>query len=161
MKSFDNVYNKSKKQIINEQQKSYASDKAKLIATIKHEYGVQDFNSVSESERESYKSMIDEMWNPNTGINEKGIKFINESAAVLTEKSTDEQIEKFFKKEIKANAEKIVKCLVGCGECNCPSEVKANIEASTKRKLSNKTAKNWMYSVITDFVGSKIKSVKF
>ena len=43
--------------------------------------------------------MLNEMWNASTGITKKGKDFLNESKAVLTEKSTDEQIEKFFKKE--------------------------------------------------------------
>ena len=40
-------------------------------------------------------------------------------------------------------------------------EIKAKVEADTKKKLSNKVAKQWMYSVCCDYIGSKIKSVKF
>ena len=100
MKSFENVYNTSKNVALNEQQKVFAADKDKLLAAIKHEYGVKDFNSLSEAEKSSYKSMLNEMWNSSTGMTEKGIAFLNESKAVLTEQSTDEQIEKYFKKSI-------------------------------------------------------------
>lgn len=161
MKSFDSVYNISKKIAINEQQRIATSEKARLIAAIKHEYGVKDFNSLKESEKSSYKAMIDEMWNASTGLNEKGIAFINESAAILTEKSTDEQIEKFFKKEIKANVDCAVECLVSGKECKCVIDIKKKVEEYTKKKLSNKVAKQWMFDVLCNYIGSKVKSVKF
>ena len=161
MKSFENVYNTSKNVALNEQQKVFAADKAKLLAAIKHEYGVKDFNSLSEAEKSSYKSMLNEMWNSSTGMTEKGIAFLNESKAVLTEQSTDEQIEKYFKKEFKACVENAVQAMASGKECGCCKEIKAKVEADTKKKLSNKVAKQWMYSVCCDYIGSKIKSIKF
>ena len=161
MKSFENVYNTSKNVAINEQQKMFAADKAKLIAAIKHEYAVKDFNTLSENERMSYKSMLNEMWNPNTGITKKGIEFLNESKAVLTEKSTDEQIEKFFKKEFKVCAEIFINSVINGNGCECCKEIKEKIEENTKKKLSNKVTKQWVYAVCCDYIGSKIKSVKF
>ena len=161
MKSFENVYNTSKNVAINEQQKAFAADKAKLIAAIKHEYAVKDFNSLNEAERASYKSMLNEMWNSSTGITDKGVAFLNESKAVLTEKSTDEQIEKFFKKEFKVCVEDFISNAVNGKECGCCKEIKSKVEEYTKKKLSNKVAKQWMYSVCCDYIGSKIKSVKF
>ena len=161
MKSFDNVLNKEKKVAINEQQKVFAADKARLVAAIKHEYGVKDFNSVNEAEKESYKAMISEMWNASTGLNEKGIAFIDESAAVLTEKSTDEQIEKYFKKEIKACLENVMECMILGKDCGCLVDLKKKVEEDSKRKLSNKVAKQWIYDVCCNYIGSKIKSVKF
>lgn len=161
MKSFENVYNTSKNVALNEQQKVFAADKAKLLAAIKHEYGVKDFNSLSEAEKSSYKSMLNEMWNSSTGMTEKGIAFLNESKAVLTEQSTDEQIEKYFKKEFKACVENTVQAMASGKECGCCKEIKAKVEADTKKKLSNKAAKQWMYAVCCDYIGSKIKSIKF
>ena len=161
MKSFENVYNTSKNVALNEQQKVFAADKAKLLAAIKHEYGVKDFNSLSEAEKSSYKSMLNEMWNSSTGMTEKGIAFLNESKAVLTEQSTDEQIEKYFKKEFKACVENAVQAMASGKECGCCKEIKAKVEADTKKKLSNKVAKQWIYSVCCDYIGSKIKSIKF
>ena len=161
MKSFENVYNTSKNVALNEQQKVFAADKAKLLAAIKHEYGVKDFNSLSEAEKSSYKSMLNEMWNSSTGMTEKGIAFLNESKAVLTEQSTDEQIEKYFKKEFKACVENAVQAMASGKECGCCKEIKAKVEADTKKKLSNRVAKQWMYAVCCDYIGSKIKSIKF
>jgi energy-converting hydrogenase A subunit M len=161
MKSFENVYNTSKNVSLNEQQKVFAADKAKLLAAIKHEYGVKDFNSLTEAEKSSYKSMLNEMWNSSTGMTEKGIAFLNESKAVLTEQSTDEQIEKYFKKEFKACVENAVQAMASGKECGCCKEIKAKVEADTKKKLSNKVAKQWMYAVCCDYIGSKIKSIKF
>ena len=105
--------------------------------------------------------MLNEMWNSSTGMTEKGIAFLNESKAVLTEQSTDEQIEKYFKKEFKACVENAVQAMASGKECGCCKEIKAKVEADTKKKLSNKVAKQWMYAVCCDYIGSKIKSIKF
>lgn len=162
MKSFENVYNRSKHNAINEQQKAIAADKAKLVAAIKHEYGVQDFATlVNEAEKESFKAMLAEMWDRESGLTSKGVAFLNESAAVLTEKSTDEQIEKFFKREIKANVDKIVETLVLGKECSFCGELKKKIETYTKKKVSTKTAKQWIFDVCCAFIGQKVKSIKF
>lgn len=161
MKTFDRVLDKQKNIAVNEQAKAATADKARLIAAIKHEYGFADFNSLKESEKESYKAMINEMWNSSTGLNEKGVAFINESAAVLTDKSTDEQIEKFCKKEIKACADHIVNCMIMGKECKCLINLKKNVEEGTKKKMSNKVLKQWIYDVICPWIGAKIKSVKF
>jgi hypothetical protein len=161
MKSFENVYNNSKNVAINEQQKAATADKARLIAAIKHEYGVKDFNSVREAEKASYKAMLNEMWNASTGLNEKGLAFINESAAVLTEKSTDEQIEKFYKKEVKANVDVILSCLCSGKESKVLIDIKHKVDEGTKKKLSNKFAKQWAYDILAKELGNRLKSVKF
>lgn len=161
MKSFENVYNSSRQTALNEQQAVYAAEKATLIAAIKHEYGVQDFNSVSEAEKASYKAMIAEMWTPTTGMTHKGRAFVNESAAVLTEKSTDEQTEKYFKKEVTANMNNIVSSMVAGTECAFVSELKSKMEADLKKKLSNKTVKQWLFDAVCTYIGKKAKAIKF
>lgn len=161
MKSFEKVYNNSRKNVLSEQQAAFAAEKAALIAAIKHEYGVQDFNSISESEKASYRAMIEEMWTPKTGMTTKGRAFINESAAILTEKSTDEQIEKYFKKEVTANMNNIVSCMVAGTDCEYVKELKTKIESDLKKKLSNKTVKQWLFDAVCVFVGKKAKSIKF
>lgn len=161
MKSFKNVYKASKSAVLNEQQKLFAADKAKLVATMKHEYGVKDFGTLKESEKASYKAMLAEMWTPSTGLTEKGVMFLNESKAPLTEKSTPEQIEKFFKKEFKAGIENSIELLAKGINDDRVKKIKETIEADIKRTLPKKDIKQWMYAVACDFIGSKIKSVKF
>ena len=160
MKSFKNVYKKSKVDIINEQQKLFNADKARLVAAIKHEYGIADFSSLSESDKASYKALIGKIWSPESGLNQYGVSFINECVATLTDKSTDEQIQKFFKKNVKASIENIINCVVFGKQCDFLAKLKSTIEGDTKKKLSNKNIKQWLFDICCDYVGGKVKSIK-
>ena len=161
MKKYDDVYNRSKKFTLDEKRETIDRQRSQIVAAVKHEFGINDFRSLRESEQASYKAMIDKMWNINEGITEEGRKFLNESAAPLTEKSTDEQIEKVFKRELKANLESNMNCILNGKDCVSISKTKNMIEGSTKRKISVKTYKQWIYDVCSKYVGDKIRSIKF
>jgi hypothetical protein len=161
MKSFKLVYNQQKSTAIAEQRSNIEKDHARLVEAIKKEYVINDFSQLNESDRESYRAMINAMWDKDNGLNEKGVAFINESVSVLTEKSTDEQIEKYVKREIKANCQEICKCLAAGGECSFLVNLKKNVEDSTKKKLSAKNVKQWIYEICVKYMADKIKGLKF
>lgn len=161
MKSFESVYNTKRRDAINEQRLAADADKAKLVAAIKKEYGVNDFCNLSESEKMSFRTLINEMWNRETGLNERGKAFLNESVAPLTEKSTDEQIEKFAKKTFKANADWMCQNLIMGKQDETIVKVKKQIEEQAKKKLSVKTYRQWIFDVLSKHLASKIKDFKF
>ena len=161
MKSFENVYKTSKQRKLNEQQQAFAADRARLIAVMKKEYGISDFNKLSESEKANYKSLINEMWNNESGLNENGIRFINEGCAPLTQKSSDEQIEKWFKRELKADVDNVISCLITNKTCNTIVDIKKCIEESIGRKIKSTDIKKWTYEIVCKYLGTQIKSIKF
>lgn len=161
MKSFDSVYNTKRRDAINEQRLAADADKVKLVAAIKKEYGVNDFCNLSESEKASFRAMINEMWNRETGLNERGRSFLNESSVPLTEKSTDEQIEKFAKKTFKANADWMCQNLIMGKQDETIVKVKKQIEEQAKKKLPVKTYRQWIFDVLSKHLASKIKDFKF
>lgn len=160
MKSFKLVYNQQKSTAVAKKRSTIERDHARLVESIKKEFVIDDFSKLNESERESYRAMIDKMWNVNEGLTEAGKLFINESAAPLTEKSTDEQIEKFVKREVKANCQAICKCLAADKSCEILFNIKKSVEDNTKRKISNKIIKQWVYELCAKYMADKIKSLK-
>ena len=161
MRNYNDVYNRSKKFTLDEKRERIDQERSQIVAAVKREFGINDFRSLRLSEQESYKAMIGKMWNVNEGITEYGKKFLNESAAPLTEKSTDEQIEKFFKREVKANVDNVMNCILNGRDCAVITKTKSTIESSAKRKISPKTYKQWIYDICSKFVGDKIRSIKF
>ena len=161
MKSFKHVYNKQRSTAVAEQRTTIEKDHARLVEAVKKEFVIDDFSKLNESDRESYRAMINKMWNKDEGLTEAGVAFINESVAPLTEKSTDEQIEKFVKREIKAHCQDICKCLAAGGDCEFLVNLKKNVDETTKKKLSNKTIKQWIFEICAKYMGDKIKSLKF
>ena len=103
MKSFSTAYYISRKESKAEKEALIEQEHVKIVSAMKHEFGINNFGTLTEAEKKSYRSMLNEMWTRENGLTEKGIKFLTEAAAPLTKDSTPEQIEKQFKKEIKAN----------------------------------------------------------
>lgn len=162
MKSFSAAYHISRKETKDEKSAAILQEQAKLVAAMKHEFGINDFGKLTESEKKSYRSMLNEMWNRKTGLTQKGIKFLNEAVTPLTKDSTIEQIEKQFKKEIKADLIAIVATL----NSDSPSfstadKTKKLIEEQIGRKLPVKDCKQWVFDVVSKYVADKIRTYKF
>lgn len=103
MRNFLEVYNTNKAAADESARILADKQRVQLLKAIKNEYGIADFKTLSESEKSTYRRMINEMWNANTGLNGRGIKFINESEITLTKDSEDEDIRKFIKHEFAKN----------------------------------------------------------
>lgn len=159
MKDFSNVYNSSK-QIVNAEKQNRINQEHKMILeAIKQEYMVNKFGSLNESEQISYKALILEMWNPKEGLTKKGLEFLNESKTILTDKSTDEQIKKYFVNAIKSRINDIMNDL-SRADIVVLNPILKDIKESSGKRISNKDAKQWVYEVVCKFIGDKIKSYK-
>lgn len=161
MKSYNSVYNNQRRNAINEQRSAIDNDRARLIAAIKKEYGINDFSSLDESSKGMYKNMINEMWTKENGLTEKGTAFVNEAAAVLTPASDEEAIHKFVTRTIKANADAILQCAVSGKECKVLSDLKATVEQDTKKKLSKKNFVKWIGEIIIPVLSKKVNAMQF
>ncbi len=162
MKSFSTAYYTSRRETKAEREDAIEQEHVKIIAAMKHEFGINNFGTLSEAERKSYKSMLNEMWTRENGLTEKGVKFLTEAAAPLTKDSTPEQIEKQFKKEVKANLIALVATL-NSDTPNFAAAVKAKkgIEDQIGHKISSKDCKKWMYEVMAKYLEDKIRGFKF
>jgi len=159
MKSYNSVYKDERKNAINEQKSAVDKDRAKLIAAIKKGYCVDDFSSLDESTRAKFRNIINEMWNKETGLTEKGLAFVNEAASVLTELSTEEDIHKYVTRSLKANKEEILQKVATEKECKVLSNIKRNVEADTKKKLSKKLYMKWIGEVIVPLLSKKVNGI--
>ena len=162
MKTFSSAYYTSKKQVLSEKQALVEQEHSKIIAAMKKEYGINSFSTLNESEKQSYRSMLNAMWNKETGLTEKGIHFLTEAAAPLTPDSTPEQIKKAFQREIKANINNYLAVLLGGnGNISDAGKLKTRLEGELKHKISVKDCKQWIYEVVAKEIGKKIGAFKF
>lgn len=162
MKSFSTAYHISRKENKAEKEILIEQEHIKIVAAMKHEFGINNFGTLTEAEKKSYRSMLNEMWTRENGLTEKGIKFLAESVAPLTKDSTPEQIEKQFKKEVKANIIALVATLNSATPSfEAASKAKKTIEDQIGHKISSKDCKTWMYEVMAKYLADKIRSYKF
>lgn len=160
MNSFEKVYKTSRQRTINEQQKAVAVDRARLIAAVKKECGISDFNKLSEQEKADVKAAINEMWSPESGLNELGVQFIAEGNAPLTDKSSDERIEKWFRNSVKQDIDNIISDIVTKGTCGAISDLMKQIKESTGRSVKKSDAKRWLCDVVCRHICTKVNGIK-
>lgn len=162
MKNYAHVYKNSKK-VVNEA-KAIDIDKEhrQILEAVKKEFGIVSFAGLNESEKNTYKSMILEYWSPKTGLTDAGIKFINESKMTLSEKSSDDVISAFVKREVKADATNYIYGILS-GNTNGQSlaNLKADIlKATGKKSLSKEcvaACKQEIAQILCKHLCSKIK----
>ena len=161
MKSFNTIYNKERNNAINEHKSVVDNDRAKLLAAIKREYGINDFSSLSEAEKVSYRNIINEMWDRENGLNEKGITFVNEAMKPLTEVSDDAAIEKYIIRSLSPNVDRILQDLILDKQNKTLIQVKATVENDTHKKLSKKRYVEIIGKVLLPFLSKKVNALKF
>ena len=161
MNTFSGAYQNSRESVLNEKKLVIERQKNDIVNAIKKEYGVSSFNSLTESEKKSFKSLILEMWNAESGLTRKGEKFLLESKTVLTADSTDEQIEKYFKREAFAAVKDKVAGNISQGRLEeILKSIKASMDEMHKSKISTKSIKEWLLRLICEENARMIRSFK-
>lgn len=162
MRNFKDVYNDNKSKVDENLKIVADKERVELLAAIREEYGVKNFNSLSESEKSQFKKLINEMWNPNTGLNERGRLLVNESKMTLSSESTPEQVQKFFSKAIKNDIGNFLLWLASDGvNGQSPIKVKKDIEAQVGKKIDSKVLKNMLFEILCGYLKTKIGKTKF
>lgn len=162
MRSFKDVYTDNKNKL-NESLRVVADkERVELLKAIRKEYGVKDFNKLTESEKNQYKTLINEMWTPSEGLNERGRQLVNESKMSLSSESTPEQIQKYFIKEVKSDINNYLLWLASDGvNGQSPIKVKKDIENQLGKKVNADVLKKALYEILCNYLKTKIGKTKF
>lgn len=162
MKSFSTVYNERQADAVAKKRLLVEQQHAQIVAAVKKEYGVSSFATLNESDKAYYKSLINCMWDKHNGLNEKGVRFVNEAIAPLTKESTPEQIKKCFQREVNADIASIVACINSQNpNCTRLSTIKSNIEKDLGKKISARDVKEWTMELVQKHLVKGLRAVKF
>ena len=158
MKSFDSVYNNERSAAETSRRSKIDAEHASLVEAMKKEYGINDFTSLSEKKKAAFKSLINEMWDVNGGLNEKGRLFLQESVKPLTKESDSNEIKNYIRRNILPNAEKILKNIVDGKRDEILENTKKEIEEKTGRKISKRDYISMAVDYIFPVIVKKIKT---
>jgi hypothetical protein len=162
MNSYNTVYNNGKKAAKAETFALHENQRVELVNAIKREYGISDFSTLDEKERKACHKFISEMWSPETGLNEKGIDFINEGKRPLNKDSKSDKIKSEFMRCVKKDIDTYASSLVfGDSDVRQIKELKERIEKETERKLKLTTCREWIYEAMCNYIHRKINKLKF
>lgn len=161
MNTFSNACQNSKNAVLSQKRDVIERQHADIVNAIKKEYGITSFSSLTEGEKNSYKTLLLEMWSPSDGLTKKGLRFLNESKTILTVDSTEEQIVKFFSREIMESAKSCVAGNISIGRLEeVAKTVKSEMDEMRGTKVPAKLLKETLYQIVCKEVVKQIRGFK-
>ena len=161
MGSFNTAYQNSKDSVLREKRELIDRQHVDIINAIKKEYAVESFTTLTESEKRSFESLVLEMWSPKEGLTAKGEKFLNESRTILTKDSTEEQIERYFKRVASAHIKNNVNGNLALGALEEKlKEIKKDMDEMRGEKVSTVNIKRWTLEIMLDEAKRAVRSFK-
>ena len=111
MRSYNQVYNQSKKEILDRKKNMFEQQKVAIVNVLKEEYMITGkMSELPQNEKVKMAKRLAEYWSPKTGINANGVRLLNENVITLSSNSTASDIQIFIQKRTKKNLEAIVEC---------------------------------------------------
>lgn len=99
MKKFSSVYKEKKQKSESLHERKVVRDFKKVYKNLLEHYNVKEFNDLKEKYQNVFLADIHKLWDENTGITERGVKFIMKNSDLLTENSTTLQKKNYLKKK--------------------------------------------------------------
>lgn len=154
MNSYNNAYNKSRRDAKARDLEVYESQRIELVNAIKKEYGISDFSVLTESEKQAARKLITEMWSPKTGLNKAGEAFINEGSRPLKKTSSLEEIKHNFERSVLAllNNKFASSPLFNASDAHNLAEIIDGIKESIKGTTVKPDFKMWFYETMCAYV---------
>ena len=111
MRTYKEVYNQSKKEVLDQRKAVFEKQKIAVVNVLKENFNISGkIEDLPKDELEQMKRRLLEYWSPKTGINEKGVKLIQENIIVLSAQSTPDDVRAYIRKQAYRNAQQMVEC---------------------------------------------------
>ena len=111
MRTYSQVYNQSKKEVLDARQAVFEKQKIAVTNVLKEEYIIRGkISEMSKKDKEMMMKRLLEYWNPKTGLNAAGVKLLNENVITLSKDSNKEDLKLFINKQTKKNLDQIIEC---------------------------------------------------
>ena len=155
MRSYSQVYNQSKKKILDEKKALIEQQKVAVVNVLKEEYMVTgNVDDLPAEEKKRMAARLAEDWSPKNGLNQNGVRLINESIITLNEHSNKKDVEVYIQKCVKKNLVEIVECF-RAGKQNLVVE---SFQKETMPMLKKKLDRNFIIDTIWALIGKKMKN---
>jgi len=151
MKSFNTVYNESKKEVLAQRKQMFEAQKVAIINVLKENYMItQNISDLPMDAQLEFRDKLLEYWSPETGINKAGVKLINENELTLSPRSTKEDIKLYIEKQTKKHLTAITEAYRQ-NNINAVTEAfKEDIEPMIHKTLKETFVNNTIWNLISN-----------
>ncbi|MEG1009270.1 MAG: hypothetical protein RSE41_07845 [Clostridia bacterium] len=108
MKKFDKIYKKQAEEARAIKESKIEKDFEQIYRVLLTEWEISDPNTLSDDNKKSFDSVLEQCWNIKEGLTSFGSKFINEKFMFLNESSTNEQRKNFITKKFGDNIKYVI-----------------------------------------------------
>lgn len=151
MKSFTAVYNKSKREVTRKREQIFENQKVAIINVLKEEYMITGkISELPAKEKEEMAKRLKQYWSPKNGINESGIRLLNENMITLNPNSSKEDIKLYIVKQTKKNLLQITECFRSNRVDVIVESFNEEIQPMINKKLKEKFIINTVWEIVED-----------
>ena len=155
MKSYSQVYNNSKAQVLEQRNALIESQKTAVVNVLKENYMITGkMKDLSPEKKAEMLKKLLEYWNPKTGINAAGIKLLNENMITLTPNSTSADIRLYIQKQTKKNLLQITECF----KMNRRDAVVESFNDEIKPMIGKKVKEKVIIDTVWEIIAPRIKA---
>lgn len=155
MKSYSQVYNNSKAQVLEQRNALIESQKTAVVNVLKENYMITGkMKDLSPEKKAEMLKKLLEYWNPKTGINAAGIKLLNENMITLTPNSTSADIRLYIQKQTKKNLLQITECF----RMNRRDAVVESFNDEIKPMIGKKVKEKVIIDTVWEIIAPRIKA---
>lgn len=99
MRKFNTVFKEKQDESIKIHEERVLGEFKSVYSKMLDIYNINSLESLDESNKKAFTTQINEMWNEENGITEKGKVFLNDNCLFLTESSTKNQKKNYLKQK--------------------------------------------------------------
>lgn len=151
MKSYNTVFNKNKKLVLEQRQYTLDAQKKQVLEALKLDnFYSGKITDLPKSKQEKYLKQLLEYWNPKTGLTKAGEKYLQTGVTVLNESSDSYDIRKYILKQVTLHEAEFINAFKNNNGKYIIEALQSNIESQVNKKISSTAVFNIVYSAIED-----------
>jgi len=151
MKSFKEVYNASKMQMLEAKKTQIDNEKVALLEGIKTELCITcKLKELPKQRQDQVLNMLYEFWSPKKGINKAGKAFLEEGRIAIDPKSSVVNIKLFAQKEVKDNINEFARAFVNNRGKEVVQRLQENIQHRCQKKIMFKPLFEMVFKIVSD-----------
>lgn len=151
MKSFNSVYNESKKEVIAQRNALYESQKVAIVKVLKENYMItKPISELSKDMQNMLTKKLLEFWSPKTGINKAGARLLQENEMTLTPQSNKTDIKMYIERQCRKHLEAITEAYRRNDIKSITDAFKADIEPQICKTLKETYINDTIWPIISE-----------
>lgn len=153
MRTFNEAYNKSKKEVKEAQHALHTAQKKQLVEALKITYMIEGkMSELPITKKQAMAKKLLEYWSPETGINKAGKKFLSECVIALSPRSTNLDIKRYIQIETKKNANSVIEAFKNGNGNLVVESFQKTIEPQIKKNVKGESIRNIVWDVISESI---------